>query len=236
MKVLVQADPVQVGRPAVLLDGEAHHLRVRRAREGERVELRDGRGLLATGHLAQVAQGWDVVVDEATRASAPAALVLAVGAGDRERFALVVEKAVELGATAVVPLETERTRSVASRVRADHVGRLRRQALEAVKQSGNPWACAIEAPVGLPEFLARAEAGERWLADVDGAAPPAALGDEACAILVGPEGGLTPEERAAALAAGFRAVALGPYTLRLETAAIAAAVLAQAARLRGRHD
>ena len=50
----------------------------------------------------------------------PPELTLAVGAGDRERFAWLVEKAVELGVTAIVPLETERTAGVATRLRAAH--------------------------------------------------------------------------------------------------------------------
>ena len=48
----------------------------------------------------------------------PPPLCLAVGAGDRDRFAWLVEKAAELGATRVVPLETERTAGVANRLRA----------------------------------------------------------------------------------------------------------------------
>ncbi len=113
--------------------------------------------------------------------------------------------------------------------------RLRRRALEAVKQSGNPWACAVEDPVSLDQFLARPAAGLRWLADPAGVPPASTLGDEPVTVLVGPEGGLSGEERAAAAAAGYQPVSLGPHVLRFETAAIAAAAAVQAARSRGRH-
>jgi 16S rRNA (uracil1498-N3)-methyltransferase len=218
-----------------LLDGEAHHLRVRRARDGETVELRDGFGLVGRGRLVQHGGDWEVEVERLDHRPAPPALILAVGAGDRERFAWLVEKAVELAVTAVVPLETERAAGVASRLRPAQVERLRRQALEAVKQSGNPWACVVEAPAALGEVLALPADGERWLADPAGAPPPATLDDRPCRILVGPEGGLTDPERAAALEAGYQPLSLGPHVLRFETAALAAAAAAQAARLRTRH-
>jgi len=223
------------GQRGRLVEGEGHHLRVRRAREGEEVGVRDGFGLVGSGRLVQVDGEWKVEIETADRHPAPVPLVLAVGAGDRDRFAWVVEKAVEIGVTAVVPLLTEHTGGVASRLRTSHLERLRRQALEAVKQSGNPWACAVEEPITLADFLARPAEGERWLADPGGLPPPAVLGGVPCAIIVGPEGGLTEREREAAIGAGYRTVSLGPHILRLETAALAAAAAVQAARLRGRH-
>ena len=223
------------GRPVGLLDGEPHHLRVRRAREGEPVELRDGAGLVGRGRQVAGAGAWTVQIESVEHRPPPAELVLAVGAGDRDRFEILLEKAVELGATRVVPVLAERTAGVATRLRAPQMDRLRRRALEAVKQSGNPWACAVEDPVALDAFLARPAPGHRWLAEPAGVPPAAALGDEPVTVLVGPEGGLTGNEREAAAAAGYQPVSLGPHVLRFETAAIAAAAAVQAARLRGRH-
>ena len=93
---------------------------------------------MGTGRLVRVGKDWEVEVDSLERRLAPPELMLAVGAGDRERFTWVVEKAVELGVTTLVPLETERTAGVATRVRAVHLAKLRRQALEATKQCGQP--------------------------------------------------------------------------------------------------
>lgn len=216
-----------------LLDGEAHHLRVRRAEDGESVEVRDGEGLIGLGRLVRVGKSWDVEVISAERAPRAADLTLLVGAGDRDRFAWMVEKATELGVTSVVPLETERTAAVASRLRPQHLDRLRRHALEVVKQSGAAWATEVLDPVSLGELVGRALVGKGWVADASGAPVPAVLGENPLTVVIGPEGGLTEGELDRLRSAGYRAVSLGPHTLRFETAAIAAAAAAVAARLRG---
>ncbi len=232
--------PGGVGRRERLDDAEQHHLRVRRAHEGERVALRDGAGLVGIGRIAIVGKAWEVEIENAERRARPAALTLAVGAGDRERFGWLVEKAVELGATRIVPLVTARASDVATRVRDSHVEKLRRQALEATKQCGAAWAVEVDEPAALGAFLTRnegerSEMGLRWLADIAGDAPPATLDGVAVTIVIGPEGGLEDSEHAALRGAGFRPLALAAHTLRFETAALAAAAAVTAARLRGTH-
>lgn len=216
-------------------DAEQHHLRVRRARDGERVALRDGAGLVGVGRLALVGRVWEVEIERAERRARPAALTLAVGAGDRERFGWLVEKAVELGVTRIVPLAAARTADVASRLRESHLEKLRRQALEATKQCGAAWTTDVEAPETLATFVARPEPGLRWLADAAGEPPPAALDGSPVSVVVGPEGGLEEAERATAVAAGYRPLTLSGHTLRFETAALAAASAVTTARLRGTH-
>jgi 16S rRNA (uracil1498-N3)-methyltransferase len=215
--------------------GEAHHLRVRRAREDEGVEVLDGSGLTGTGRLVRVGSDWMVEIQSAERQPAQVQLTLAVAAGDRERFTWMAEKAVELGVSAIVPLETVRTAGVATRLRDDHGAKLRRIVLEATKQCGAAWAPTVEPPVALEKFLARPILGIGWLADPAGALPPATLDDAPLTAVIGPEGGFTAEERAALVSAGYRPVALGANTLRFETAALAAAAAAGTARLRGNH-
>jgi 16S rRNA (uracil1498-N3)-methyltransferase len=232
IRVLIERSSGAAGQRGGLLEGEVHHLRVRRAEGGETVEVRDGEGLIGLGLLVQAGKGWEVDVTTASRASRPAELTLAVGAGDRDRFAWVVEKATELGVTSVIPLETERTAGVASRVRAQHLERLRRHALEAVKQSGAAWATRVEEPVSLGEIAARPIVGQGWVADADGAAVPATVAKTPLTVVIGPEGGLTADELERLRGAGYTAVSLGPHTLRFETAAIAAAAAAVAGRLR----
>lgn len=226
---------VLVERDGSLRDGEAHHLRVRRVEPGETVELRDGEGLVGNGTLRRSGKTWSVEPGATERVAPPPPLVLAVGAGDRERFAWVVEKASELGVTAVVPLECERTAGVATRVRSQHLDRLRRHALEAVKQSGAIWATRVDEPVSLDALVGQPPDGARWLADATGGPVPAMLGDARVTVVIGPEGGLTPAERERVLAAGFEAIRLAANTLRFETAAVAAAAVAVAGRLRGSH-
>ena len=223
------------GRRERLDDAEQHHLRVRRVHDGERVALRDGAGLVGIGRIAIVGKAWEVEIENAERRARPAALTLAVGAGDRERFGWVVEKAVELGVTRIVPLVTARTVDVATRLRESHLDKLRRQALEATKQCGAAWAVDVEAPETLETFAAREEPRLRWLADAAGEPPPATLDGSAVSVVVGPEGGLEEKERTTLVAAGYRPLALSAHTLRFETAALAAASAVTTARLRGTH-
>lgn len=235
MRVLLPAGAADEGARCRVVDSEGHHLRVRRAAPGELVELRDGAGLVGTGRLGSLTGGWEVEVVQATRVSRPPALTLAAGAGDRDRFSWLVEKAAELGATRVVPLETERTAGVASRLRATHTDRLRRVAVETLKQCGAAWACEVTEPMSLDGFVATAPDGARWVADARGAPGPAELDREPVTIVIGPEGGLTEDELGRLAGAGYLPLTLGPFTLRYETAALAAAALVAAARRRGIH-
>jgi 16S rRNA (uracil1498-N3)-methyltransferase len=240
MRVLIPAGGPPGGWAAgdrvSLDDNEVHHLRVRRARDREIVELLDGTGLRGTGRLLQTGNQWAVEVQSAEQESRPAELMLAVAAGDRDRFSWMVEKAVELGVTRILPLETARSSGVATGVRDAHLRRLRRQALEATKQCGVAWAVQVEEPLSLDDFRGRPLTGLGWLADRSGTPPPTRLGGSAMTVVIGPEGGLTDAERAGLVAAGYLPIVLGPYTLRFETAALAAAVLATTARMRGSHD
>jgi 16S rRNA (uracil1498-N3)-methyltransferase len=235
MRVLVPAGSAVVGQRASLDEGEAHHLRVRRAREDEGVEVLDGAGLVGTGRLVRVGADWMVDIKSAERQTRRPELTLAVAAGDRERFFWMAEKVVELGVTAIVPLETERTAGVATRFRRAHLDKLRRTTLEATKQCGAAWAPRVDAPVVLDEFLRQPHDGKCWLADQGGAAPPPTLDRSPLTVVIGPEGGLSEAERSALLDAGYQPVALGYNTLRFETAALAAAALATTARMRGNH-
>jgi len=233
------------GRRERLDEAEQHHLRVRRAHDGELVALRDGAGLVGSGRIAVVGKAWEVEIENAERQARPAALTLAVGAGDRERFGWLVERAAELGATRIVPLLSARAADVASRLRESHLEKLRRQALEATKQCGAAWAVEVAAPEALTSFVGRSESersesggsesGLHWLADPAGAPPPAVLDAAPVTVVIGPEGGLDDQERAALLAAGYHPLSLSAHTLRFETAALAAAAAVATARLRGMH-
>jgi 16S rRNA (uracil1498-N3)-methyltransferase len=235
MRILVPPGSAVVGQRTTLDESEVHHLKVRRAREDDGVEVLDGAGLSATGVLVRAGAKWLVEIRSAECKPSPPELTLAVGAGDRERFTWMAEKAVELGVTRLIPLETARTVGVASGVKNSHMAKLRRIVLEATKQCGAVWATVVEQPVAIAEFLAGMPRRSGWLADPAGAAPAADLDNTPLTILVGPEGGFTPEERAAILGAGYQPVALGLNTLRFETAALAAAAIASTARLRGQH-
>lgn len=235
MRVLIQVGSGEAGQRVSLAEKEVHHLRVRRARTHEGVEVLDGAGLIGTGQLVQVGTEWMVDIQTAERQTRQPDLTLAVASGDRERFIWMLEKAVELGVTAIIPLETERSATVATRVRGSHLDKLRRLALEATKQCGAAWAPEVWPPIPLAEFLARPIEGAGWLADSAGDTPSARLNEEPLTAVVGPEGGFTTEERDAILTSGYRPVRLGAHTMRFETAALAAAMAAVTARMRGSH-
>jgi 16S rRNA (uracil1498-N3)-methyltransferase len=138
---------------------------------------------------------------------------------------VVVEKATELGVSRLAPMLTERC--VAGR---GQVARWRRIALAAAKQCGRTRVPEIDDPAPLAERLAASWPGLRLLAWEEATERgwetlPARA--EAVAVLLGPEGGFTPAEAAAAQAAGFRPVSLGRRVLRAETAALVTAALCQ---------
>jgi 16S rRNA (uracil1498-N3)-methyltransferase len=219
----------------VLLDeDEQHHLKVRRVSAGTGVEFTDGAGTRGTGQLVPSGRQLALAIASTEAVSQPVSLVLAVGAGDRDRFAWLVEKATELGVTEIVPLETERTHGVATGLRPEQLEKLRRRAREALKQCGGSWVPLLRSPQPLDEFLGRDDLGSRWILDAGGGSPPPLDATLPASALVGPEGGLSEDERQAAAARGFVPVSAGPMILRFETAGIAAAVLIQAARGRPR--
>lgn len=234
VNVLVPAGTLAQGARLELDALELHHLHVRRAGSGEAVRLLDGAGGVGRGALELGKRRAVVTVTEVELVPRPCQLVLAIGGGERDRFTWLVEKAAELGVTDIIPLETERTRDVASRIRGAQVERLRRRALEAIKQCGASWAPRVQEPATLAAFAAEAWEGLRWVAAIDGGAPPDRIGAEPLAIAVGPEGGFSVAERRVLDGAGFRPVQFGEHILRFETAALAAAVHAGIARKRGR--
>jgi len=236
LTVLVPAGPRAVGDTISLPTSEAHHLKVRRARGGDRVRVVNGEGLVASGTLAEPARAGLVQLDRVTTVPRPAPLQLAVGAGDRDRFAWLAEKAAELGVTDLIPLQTERTANVASRVRGEHVEKLQRRAFEATKQCGAAWAPTVHLPHTLAELVTRHRGEILWLADPEGLVPEPPGPARSLLVAVGPEGGFSQAERQLLLEAGFHPTRLGSHALRFETAAIAAAVVGGAGRTEAPHD
>jgi len=147
----------------------------------------------------------------------------------RPRLETIIEKAAELGARRVRLARTERTN-------VDHanIDRLRAIATEAAEQTGRLDVPEIVAAEPLGRILASWDSGRRLMfCDEAGDAVPAAEGlsraaGDRWAVLIGPEGGFSPEERAAVRGLGVTTpVSLGPRILRADTAAIAALCLWQ---------
>jgi 16S rRNA (uracil1498-N3)-methyltransferase len=226
LRALVAPGSLANGATVALEDAELHHLRVRRIAVGAEVVVLDGAGGSATGNLADDGGRLSVTVGMVHTAPAPPTTILAVGAGDRDRFLLLAERCTELGVTRLIPLVTERSQTVGSRVRDSVLERARRRAREACKQSGNPWATVVEDACTVPALALR-HAATRWLlGDADGGSCPAMAPDAAIAWIIGPEGGLTPtEHQYCRVELAAERVSFGPATLRFDTAAIAAGVI-----------
>jgi 16S rRNA (uracil1498-N3)-methyltransferase len=223
----------------VTLAGNAasHVTRVLRLRVGEALTLFNGQG----GEYAAVidaAHGGEVTVTvgehRPIERESPLALTLAQGVSRGDRMDLVVQKATELGAVRLAPLLTERS---VVRLDARQAERKRNHwraiAVGACEQSGRNRVPEVLAPLNLREFLRSPPApgtaalqlllsptGERSIPELAGPL-------RAVSVLIGPEGGLDEAEHAAAVAADFVPVRLGPRILRTETAAIAAIALLQ---------
>lgn len=158
-------------------------------------------------------------------------LELIIAVVKRARLETIVEKAAELGAARVRPVLTDRTN--ADRVRTDRLSAIMVEAAEQCERLEVP---TIEEPEKLDRLLGRWD-GSRHLifCDEGGDAQDAltaltALAPGPAAVLIGPEGGFSPQERARLRAMpGVTAVTLGPRILRADTAAIAALTLYQAA-------
>jgi 16S rRNA (uracil1498-N3)-methyltransferase len=166
-----------------------------------------------------------VVLDEGWRPAEPAGPRLALALVNLPRFDWAVEKAAELGAGEIWPLVCERVKPGLARAGAARAERWRRLAEEARKQCGRPRPLILRPPVTPAELLAAAgpAPGGVFLSPAAGAAP--APKNSGLWVLVGPEGGFSPGEEAAFLAAGLKPWCLGPLTLRTETAALAALAL-----------
>ena len=231
IRLLAPVGTLAAGSVVALDEDESRHLTVRRAEPGREVQLLDGAGTRAVGQLSRGGGGaWSVTVGEVYREPRPVPVTLAVGAGDRDRFGILVEQATQLGATRIVPLLTEHTVGVSTRLREGHLDRLRRRGREALKQCGSAWAPEIADPQDLTAFLADLPPGARWLADPDGGSRPGLQATDPLTVAVGPEGGFTMAEQRALRAAGFLLVRLGRYLLRFETAALAALTAAWLSR------
>lgn len=204
---------------------DQHHLtRVLRLRRDEIVSVTNGRG---QWRLCRFVDGGGLVVDTdiaaCERPPRPSTVGFAVPKGERPEW--IVQKLTEIGIDRIVILHTERSVTVWDAERGvRNVLKLRRVAREAAMQSRRVWLPEIFGPVGLTAVgsLPGVEPAAMALAEPDG--DPLAPSD-AC-ILIGPEGGWSDTE----LAGVERHVGLGESVLRVETAALVAAVRMMALR------
>jgi 16S rRNA (uracil1498-N3)-methyltransferase len=207
---------------------EAHHLAtVCRVRPGDAVYLFNGDGRQYAAEVQTVGKrsvALRVVAVEEPQRELAFRLELAVPLPKGDRAQWLVEKLTELGTTTLVPL---RTRCSVVHPRDTRLDKLQRQVIEASKQCGRNVLMRVGELVAWETYCLGAELpGRRVLAHPGGAWQ---LGNwqagQDVVAAVGPEGGFTDDEVAAARAAGWQVVGLGPRILRVETAALVLATL-----------
>lgn len=216
-------EPIASNRVTLAGDEARHLTSVMRAKVGDEVLLFDGSGAELVAHVAAVrklAVELDIAERREINRELPFDLTLAVALpkGDRQKW--LAEKATELGVTRLVPLVT--SRGVAQPVEAA-LERLRRGVIEASKQCGRNRLMEIAEPQTAVAYVANVpDTALRLWADPTGEPLSGiqAAGATQIHCAIGPEGGFTSEETAAAKLAGWRLVSLGPRILRIETAAI----------------
>jgi 16S rRNA (uracil1498-N3)-methyltransferase len=221
------AESLAVGSRATLTGDEARHLAaVMRAQVGEKITLFDGSGAEFSARILSIKKSsveLETVERRELSRELPFELALAVALPRGERQKWLVEKATELGVSRLVPLETERGVAVA---KDSSRQRLHRQVIEACKQCGRNRLMEIGDSIPAAEYFASTGKDQlRLLADPSGQplGPFAPWPQAGVHVAVGPEGGFTAAEVAAAQAAGWTPVSLGPRILRVETAALALA-------------
>ncbi len=219
-----------------LPNAQAHHaVRVLRLKTGDAVVLFNGQGGEVPGTITQLQGNRVTVALQMPHAieresSLPVTLIQALSSTDK--MDLVIQKAVELGVTRIVPVVTERSVVRLSGARAQkRLAHWQGVVIAACEQCGRNRLPEVAALAPLRERLPGTQsAAARWilLPGAEYALRSLAKPAGEIALLVGAEGGFTPAEQHAALAHGFMPVQIGPRVLRTETAALAALAAIQA--------
>jgi len=234
--------PEDVDEHAARITGdELKHLRnVLRLKAGDTVEVFDGAGRGYTGRIALVDQSAAFVELEAAVAEARDShlrVCLAQGLPKGEKMDWIVQKNTELGVGVILPLELERcvVRLEGDKKRRDKQARWQKVAREAARQCGRLFVPEVLAPCGLTALLRQVspedvllipweEGGQglkSFFEEAGGNGVADKLKKGRVVVVIGPEGGLTPEEVEEARLAGGAALTLGPRILRTETAGLA---------------
>lgn len=223
--------------PHALLDeDEHHHLSVvLRGVPGQKVWLMDEGGDTYRAEVEEIGRRQTrlLLLEKRAAAASLLRLILAQSLIRPKNMDLVIQKATELGAEEIIPVRSARSVARLGGENAGKLGRWRKIAAEASKQSRRPNIPLIREPQPLLTFLQARPGDRRFILCEEGGVrlreilnpgpgqPEVPVGST-MVVLVGPEGGWTREEQGKALGEGFEPVSLGRCVLRAETAALAA--------------
>ena len=229
--LLAEEGELEAGCRVILDAVEDRHVRgALRLETGDRVVLTDGAGSVAPGRLFIERRGAaEVVLESVSHVPRPAAgLGLAVAVLAGPAMDVVAQKAVELGVERLIPVWCARSQISMKRTatRIDHWLRISRQAL---KQCRRAWSMELAQPVTLVDLLRLVDADRGVVADAAGGTLDQLPHSRERLLLIGPEGGFSPDEQSLIADSGWSKLRLGNHVLRAETAAIAgAAILSEA--------
>ncbi len=228
--------PLAEGAALELPEGPFRHLvQVLRMQAGEALVLFDGRGGEYAATLESVGKRAATVrigaFHDVSRES-PLELTLVQGISKGDRMDWTLQKAVELGVSAIVPVVTERCNVHLDREReARRIDHWRAVMISACEQSGRTRVPVLQPVAKLADWLGRPGSSSRLILDplaTRGLVDAASHASGPLSLVVGPEGGLSPEEIRLAQACGCVGVRIGPRILRTETAGVAALAILQA--------
>jgi len=217
-----------------LVETEAHHaIHVLRVIPGQVVEVFDGWGQTATAEITRVSSKKVELCVGAIQLIGPnraAPVILAASVPKGERFDWLITKATELGVNRIIPLLCDRT--VKQPKNKNACERYQRLAVAAAKQAGQVFLPQIDEPLSIKQCLGMAAAEYPGALSVFGSPDPGvcpavslSFHHPALAAYIGPEGGFSVEEERMLIAAQVQPVRLTNSILRVETAALALAVL-----------
>jgi len=229
---LASSDAFEVDE--IVLDGSEgrHAATVRRIEVGEEIDLTDGSGTIATCVVTRADKAsLTVAVHDRRAIPAPSPrLVVAQAIPKGDRGETAVETLTEVGVDEIVPWAAQRAMVRWKGDRRDkQLARWRSTAREAAKQARRAWVPAISDPVETPELVSRAGAADSAVVLHEGAATTSPLTEVPAPevgeilLVVGPEGGVSPDELSAFDDIGARQASLGPTVLRTSTAGTVAA-------------
>ena len=224
-------DKDAIGESEVLLTGgDAFHIaRSLRMAVGDGITVSDGEGGEYSCRLTRI-RDEECIAEILSRGEAsgesPVKISLYMAYPKSDKLELVIQKAVELGVYEIIPFESSRCikRPKAEKIEKQ-TARLARIAEEATKQCGRGILPRVGEPISFSEMLKRAGESECPIFCYEGEGArsmKAVLSENAdkktFSVVVGSEGGFSPEEAASAICAGLNSVNLGPRILRCETA------------------
>ena len=218
-----------VGDTFTITGGDARHIALSlRMRVGDALTVCNGRGTDHFCRITALSPDSVTLAVESTAASESepsVAVTLYQGLPKGDKLERIVQKAVELGVSRIVPVVTARSIAKESARDAKKTARLQKIANEAAGQSGRGILPQVETPISFAAAAARM-ATEKTVVLYEGGGAPLreTLKDapRALSLFVGPEGGIAPDEVETLLQNGAQAATLGPRILRCETAPIAA--------------